>query len=301
MVVGGQSSETSFNSLHIRKNEEDDASRVYCKQPTPRYIQEYPRIFVRESMSRSRGISQKVFVIGIVAVIAVAGLAVYFVQPRNNGSTTQTEVSQSSYHEGSIDLSKLPVYSTQGGSTYYVVPLNLTINYNMSLYSYNGAEFAVPEYVILNYSWASSESLAPTVQLGITVQGGSCTGSANQGSIYAVVSHIVTVLVKATAPSTAFAGTFAYSYDLVKVPMVTTVINNGQPVTTPARIGPPFELCLPSTQAVHPDFTYPLQAPTIGGYDFQSWKGSGPGSYSGPSANITITITGNVTESAGYA
>ncbi len=243
-------------------------------------------------MPSRRGISRAATAIAIVVIVAVAGLAIYLALPGGRQPSSSLTTSQSGTHGGSVDLSKLQVHQIQGSSSYYVVPLNLTINYN----------YTVPEYAVLNYSWASlPDSSTTNVQLGITLGPVDfCEGSTGQGSIYGVVTHIVTMVAKIAAPVSTFTGTLTYSYALMKFPIVTTIINNGQPMLNPARVGPPYSLCLPTAQAVKPTFTYPLQAPTLNGYTFQDWAGIGLGSYSGASANVTLTLQGNVTETAQY-
>ena len=251
-----------------------------------------------------RSISRIFVVIGVTAVVAIAGLAVYLVQFGSLGpAMPKTTTGNPNIHAGSVDLSKLQTskVQTSQGLAFQVVPLNLTMNYNFSSYTHNGAEFAIPEYVILNYSWTSTGSVSHRVDLGITLGGGApCEGSAERGSIFADVTHIVTILAEAYFPAASIAGTFAYSFELTKFPLVTTIVNDGVPVTNPAREETPSSLCVPSTQVIRPIFTYLLVAPAISGYEFQEWSGTGPGSYSGPSANLTITIAGNVTEVAQY-
>jgi hypothetical protein len=252
------------------------------------------------------GISRALTTLGVIAIVALAGLAVYFTQSGGNKSETlQTTRGSPNVHSGTVDLSKLPVSQTQtqGGHSYNVVPLNLTINYNTSLYLHNGTDFAVLEYLVLNYSWTSmTGSSIHFVDLGITLGGETdCRSSAAQGSIFGDMTHIVIMLAEATFPAAPIMGTFTYSYELTKFPMVTTIINNGVPSLDEAREVSPFSTCLPSPQVTNPIFTYSLVAPTLSGYKFQDWSGYGPGSYTGPSADVTITVRGNVTESARYA
>jgi len=249
------------------------------------------------------GISRFLTTLGVIVIVALAGLAVYLTQSGGNKSgTLQTTRGSPNVHSGTVDLSKLPVSQTQGDHTYNVVPLNLTINYNTSSYLHNGAELAVLEYLVLNYSWTSmTGSAIHFVDLGITIGGElDCRSTANQGSIFGDMTHIVIMLAEATFPTTSIIGTFTYSYELTKFPLVTTIINNGTPSLDEAREESPFSTCLPTPQVTHPIFSYSLVAPALPGYKFQDWSGFGPGSYTGPSADVTITVTGNITESARY-
>ena len=56
----------------------------------------------------------------------------------------------------------------------------------------------------------------------------------------------------------------------------------------------------PESSAVEQGLPFTLSAPSIKFYSFTGWKGTGPGSYTGPLQEATITPLGNVTETATY-
>jgi len=247
-------------------------------------------------------ISRSVLSFVAIVIIVVTGLAIYIYRPGGSGPSTSETTEPPNIHYGTIDLDRLTVGQElypNGSSSYYVVPLNLTINYNASLYVHDGAEFAVIEYLTLNYSWSSVPSSSTPRVSANGYLAGSCGSSTSAGSIYVVVGHIVSLYASLKSASNGFTGTFSYSYKLTKFPVVTTIINNGTPDQDSAQVSP-WQGCLASSQTTHPIFTYSLKAPTLSNLTFQEWTGSGIGSYTGSMANVTLTISGNVTESASY-
>ena len=239
----------------------------------------------------------------VIVIIAVAGLAVYIYRPGGSGPSTSETTEPPNVHYGTIDLARLTVGQElypNGSSSQYVVPLNLTINYNASLYVHDGAEFAVLEYLTLNYSWSSVPSSSTPRVSANGYLAGSCGSSTSAGSIYVVVGHIVSLYASLRSVSKGFTGTFSYSYKLTRFPLVTTIINNGAPDQDLAQASP-WQGCLASSQTTRPIFTYSLKAPALSNFTFQGWTGSGVGSYTGAMASVTLTISGNVTESASYS
>ena len=238
-----------------------------------------------------------------IVIIVVAGLVIYTYRPGGSSPSTSETTEPPNVHYGTIDLAKLTVGQElypNGSSSYYVVPLNLTIDYNSSLYVHDGAEFAVLEYLNLNYTWSSVPNSSTPGMRANGYLAGSCSSSTSAGSIYVVTGHFVSLYASLGSTSNGFAGTFSYSYKLTKFPVVTTIINNGTPDQDSAQASP-WQGCLASSQTTHPIFTYSLKAPTLSNLTFQGWTGSGIGSYTGTMANVTLTVSGNVTESASYS
>jgi len=251
-------------------------------------------------MRRSRWILSAV----TIAIVVVAGLVVYSSRLGGGRQPASETTQQPNVHNGVVDLAGLTVgheLYPNGSSSYFVVPLNLTINYNASLYVHDGAESAVLEYLTLNYSWSSvPRSSTPSVSANGYLTESSCSSSTSAGSIYVVIGHIVSLYASVGSTSNGFTGSFSYSYKLTRFPVVTTIINNGAPDQDLAQAYP-WQSCLASTQATHPVFTYSLKAPTLPNLTFQGWTGFGAGSYTGTMASVALTISGNVTESASYS